>query len=789
MEKTSDGGFIIAGLKGRDLWIAKIASEEGNGGPVAGGADLMRCTAFSKIAYDDINTASLRGPVSSYADTRTDKIWKDQDITYGNWFTAVAGDWNIMGRVGYSSGLYVVTFASPDNTKMIIAFRGTEFLEEFVEDALLADLLMTQGIVTQQFIEALTYYNLRKSQSPGVDITVTGHSLGGALAAYVSMHTGAKAVAINGAVGFAIDMAYKNNAAELAKVFTGTESWNFENHITEAAGAFDLVNDWVASPNRDKYDSYVYPKSNPNKDTHNVDSFLTYSGGKFGFTTASRAGSKGGKTIIYHDTKILNAMEYRFYLYLGTLGRDTFPQKTDKKASVYAYCGAGDDGCLGSQYADFLAGGSGINILDALEGKDVFFITDGDDTINDPSGDDKIMLAQGLGILSGAEDGNYYKALLSNGHYVRVNKFRNERFSAINVVSENGAKLGTIGGGSPWKAGASVSVVRAKADHPTTKHVEITGKATLKVYDEGGALVGTFANNADESLYKQFGYFYTRPGGDGETASITAVLFNGLYKLRVESAGSVRYAIYDFDKEDAPRTKFDVSLPLKAGRYLDTQSDFGPEDKVPFIIRDSVTDEEITRLTPEPKDPRDENDPDESDPDEGDDDDSGDDDDDNDNDDDDDNDNPAPNKVLLSILDTTPIRDVPNGTAKTAEALGLPATVTMLTSGGSVPANVTWNVGACSYNPQSLLPQTFAVFGTAALPAGVVNPNSVPLTVHVVVSVRVTNTPPNTTPTPRQSGGGGCDAGQGGMGLLITLALTVMGKGQKKEKNKGKIKP
>ena len=51
------------------------------------------------------------------------------------------------------------------------------------------------------------------------------------------------------------------------------------------------------------------------------------------------------------------------------------------------------------------------------------------------------------------------------------------------------------------------------------------------------SLVGTFGNDTDASLYRQFGYFYTKAGGEGVEPSITTVLFNGKYKLRVESAG------------------------------------------------------------------------------------------------------------------------------------------------------------------------------------------------------------------------------------------------------------
>jgi pimeloyl-ACP methyl ester carboxylesterase len=132
--------------------------------------------------------------------------------------------------------------------------------------------------------------------------------------------------------------------------------------------------------------------------------------------------------------------------------------------------------------------------------------------------------------------------------------------------------------------------------------------------------------------------------------------------------------------------------------------------------------------------------------------------------------------VLQQIVAPTPVINVPNGTAKTAAGLGLPATVTMITSGGNIPANVTWNVAACSYNPAARIGQTFTVSGTATLPSGVVNTNSVPLTVLVSVTVRAAGsggTPGGGGSSGRSSGGGGCDAGLGALGLLIALSLVA----------------
>lgn len=95
--------------------------------------------------------------------------------------------------------------------------------------------------------------------------------------------------------------------------------------------------------------------------------------------------------------------------------------------------------------------------------------------------------------------------------------------------------------------------------------------------------------------------------------------------------------------------------------------------------------------------------------------------------------------ALVSVTQPTAIPGLENGTAKTAQALGLPATVAVETTKGSATADVTWDVAASSYNPDLASEQTFTVNGTVALPATVKNPNGVPLNVQVSVTVNASS--------------------------------------------------
>jgi hypothetical protein len=132
-------------------------------------------------------------------------------------------------------------------------------------------------------------------------------------------------------------------------------------------------------------------------------------------------------------------------------------------------------------------------------------------------------------------------------------------------------------------------------------------------------------------------------------------------------------------------------------------------------------------------------------------------------------------KILVSITAPAAITGLTNGTAKTASALGLPGTVTLVTSGGNVSASVSWDLASSSYNVSSGSAQTFTVNGTVTLPAGVINLNNVPLSTSINVTVNAgsnggsfSGDTPSTPSTPDYK----ADVDVGG-GPATTLPVTV----------------
>ena len=123
-------------------------------------------------------------------------------------------------------------------------------------------------------------------------------------------------------------------------------------------------------------------------------------------------------------------------------------------------------------------------------------------------------------------------------------------------------------------------------------------------------------------------------------------------------------------------------------------------------------------------------------------------------------------KTLVSITAPADISGVANGTAKTAAALGLPSKVTLVTDDGNMQADVTWDVASSSYDPADPDEQTFEVEGTVPLPAGVINPDDVELSVTISVTVNA---------APSNNDGGGSGGSSSSTPATPTYKVTVSG--------------
>ena len=92
-------------------------------------------------------------------------------------------------------------------------------------------------------------------------------------------------------------------------------------------------------------------------------------------------------------------------------------------------------------------------------------------------------------------------------------------------------------------------------------------------------------------------------------------------------------------------------------------------------------------------------------------------------------------EAVLTEIELPEIADAPNGVEKSAEGLGLPGYVTILTTAGRMQAAAEWEVADCSYIQDDLSAQDFTVEGRAELPEGVEDPDGISGSFRVPVSV------------------------------------------------------
>ena len=102
----------------------------------------------------------------------------------------IPGWQRLPGRAG-AGGFYGVAFKSEASGRVILSYRGTNDLSDAR-----SDLRIGLSFPAIQFKEAVNLYNDTVAQH-GKEVALTGHSLGGALAALVCAYSGASGVTFN----------------------------------------------------------------------------------------------------------------------------------------------------------------------------------------------------------------------------------------------------------------------------------------------------------------------------------------------------------------------------------------------------------------------------------------------------------------------------------------------------------------------------------------------------------------------------------------------------------------
>ncbi|MBO5386523.1 MAG: hypothetical protein J6A59_00030 [Lachnospiraceae bacterium] len=409
----------------------------------AGETDELKHLLFSKLVYDYMDGyegKKVKDYVNDNSDLYDSEIWEGQGVTYQNLYNITIGEWEIYKIYNNNSktGFYAVAFKK-DN-KVVIAFRGSEmFTEEFALDEsndwtgtdfkfALFNELSAQFEDADYFYETVLFKLGREGYKENrVDITLTGHSLGGALCAYESLKSGKYGYCFDGACGHIIDLTYYYGYLDIDN-FTGTDDLDnimFCNYTDETGYAVaDLIQHTNADymyqidrkTNLDGLNEYTLIPKTADAGSHIIWSTLMADNGAVSFTEEVNTSANGftyqpygpiylditknvieaGMENVNFDTpwNIIDYDNIDYQELAGSLtgiiknGRVVLSSSYGGTVTAYdnvgvnsafdldtvMYGGKGDDHLIGYVADDVLITGTGNDILDGNLGDDTYVI-------------------------------------------------------------------------------------------------------------------------------------------------------------------------------------------------------------------------------------------------------------------------------------------------------------------------------------------------------------------------------------------------------------------------------
>lgn len=610
--------------------------------------DLMCAIAANQLVYEDeLIRYGFGTDVSVFVDAAIDpnrQLWNGYiwDAKLADFYKDVLGDWKIINVASEPSGLFAVALYNSERNQEIIAFRGTESLADVEADFEFAVL----NKLPKQFEDALNFYE--RSAGGGQEILLTGHSLGGAIACYISLLTGERAELFNAANGLIMEDAYFAGGEDIYRNFHGTDCWNFTNHVTESrnsASQFSLgtaaLNEKVAYPNADKLPVEIHAVSGTatsdsvlKNSAHDLCSMLEYdrSAGRFWLTqstpyilnlSAVRQFEMTRVDLLFFAEKVFDKIQKPKWIeaiieivkiYENFSGEDHLKVRfdfgssgdddiTDSNLIVQAFLSGGDgnDFLTGGCINDVLVGGLGVNAMDGGPMNDLYVITGtGDQYINDCSGVDDIYIPSGVRVRSYGNPTDmvdeYYVLTLTNGQRIMINKNRKQDFdNRFCVYSMDGTYCGSYR--TVLQEAETRMIALAAEDEPAEAAnglpittLEMSGRdLILEIQDDAGNSVGTVTTTTDSfPLYKPYGYFYY----DRQEETLRAHLFGGSGEVRISSADPAAQtvactSIFHAANDDLPLKRFTAEIDLQSSETILTPSCVAEEPAVPFRIMDS----------------------------------------------------------------------------------------------------------------------------------------------------------------------------------------------------------
>lgn len=566
-----------------------------------------------------VNTALDRNPKSA-GFSQSNKVWKDQGLTYKNLFQSFLGDWKVIqSQPNTKSGFAAIALKNDKNKEIIIGYRGSEMNGSFLQDWVKTDFGFTLGnYLSPQFSDARSFYSKVKEKNPGYKVTLAGHSLGGALVSYVSAVTNAKGYSFDGAVGHVVDLNYFYGFLDIND-FTGSENMTFTNYTdTTGYAAADIIQHTnfnyfygvdrktitnlnaagIAAPSLPFYShnpltTVTYSADNKSqlKLTDEVKRYIPKANWRLQLTNSPSKIIESA----WKDNSILTSWTKPTYatVALGTSQADTITAGVYPSAYYTVnvlYGGNGSDKITSYLAPDVIvAGKSGTKSLNGGLGQDAYIIDPDEQTItiDDPSGKNSIYFrGHGLAAKSGI------KNISSSGGYTYFQvgstqiKLKNNRLSSFKLYGFNNGKISYICAGKDLSGGGlkSAPVINtatasrlknAQGDYiarssqvPESlgKGILIKGLASVKLFDSDGKQIAN-VNNSQTGEYNTDDFSISMVNrtnrSEGEKDEVEQYIliqaFSGEYSLQVKSAGKFDYTLINLDEND--RIQAVVSAP------------------------------------------------------------------------------------------------------------------------------------------------------------------------------------------------------------------------------------
>ena len=457
----------------------------------------------------------------------------------------LVGNWEIIDIINGDAGYAATVFKKGDD--IIIAYRGSEAdgplsIFEGEDWWVDAEFAILNYLDPRQFDAALNTYN--KYAGNG-NVILTGHSLGGALATYVSLLTGATGYAYDGACGHVIDLTYLYKYAEID--FKSKNDMHFINYtdprslclaadIIQHTNA-DLMYGYCYETNPDVIDYYgalsathqIYSNTRINSDGSAIEFMprVETHMPKYHWTTSvSRA------LLVLLDVlpseQILDAA-----ITLGTDEDDNMNADLSFEAN-YMFGGSGCDNIHGGIMSDVIMPNSleGDRLCGGL-GSDRYVIdynNDGEVFIEDTDGKDAIVIANiplhyimnldSIQYLGMSADNQWHRYSIDGRIFINFKRTLFKHKFDLNIIIDYQPEstLCTI------DSRGNISLPGKEAlDEAESRSLMITGDAILYVYDAAGELAGEYSTEEHSLFCEEFGTVTAYENGDGRNTLIATI--------------------------------------------------------------------------------------------------------------------------------------------------------------------------------------------------------------------------------------------------------------------------